>query len=149
MLCRVDKDLFKEVWMLHSCFARDLLVRIVHQQFLQQIHGIAASQGLRRYMICNGPLSPLRKFGIAMRKPRNRRSNIRRGATLTLKDFKQLINVGQSGEQGHTSSHFRKDTTNAPDIHGSRIAIGTQQQVGSAIPQSYDFKSIGTVQDGR
>jgi len=55
------------------------------------------------------------------------RPNVGRGRSSSLKDFKELINIGTSWKEWHARGHFCKDTSNTPYIDTCRIAIGTQQ----------------------
>jgi hypothetical protein len=117
---------FKKVGMLQGSFARDPPIGIILKQFVQELGCIVGSQCLLGDKLRDIVLRPQWKLWIVVRQAQDGRPHFGRGRSTTLKYFEQLINVTASWKERHACGHFGKDASNAPNIDGCRIAIGTQ-----------------------
>ena len=71
------------------------------------------------------------------------------GGAHDAEDLLQLVFVGGAGEEGTTGVHFGHDAAGGPDVDGGVVGAGAEKDVGSSIPESYDFVGEGIDGDAK
>lgn len=148
-MCACTGSVLKKVWMLQGGLTRDSPIRIILQQFVEQIRRIRSAQLFQGIMVRQWRLSPLRKFWIVVWQSQDSRPLVRSRRASALEYFEQLINVTATRKEGHARCHFCKDAADGPDIDGSAVPVGPQQEFWSSVPQRNDLKGIRSVGNGR
>lgn len=69
---------------------------------------------------------PLWKLWVVVWQPEHGGPHLGSGRTTSLKYLEYLINVTASWKERHARGHFGKDASNAPNVDGRGVAIGTQ-----------------------
>lgn len=63
-------------------------------------------------------------------------------------NMKQLLELGVSRKKGLASYHFREDATYGPDVDPGGVMGGSEEDLGSPVPESHDLVGVALERNG-
>jgi len=63
------------------------------------------------------------------------------GSASDLEDFLKLVAIVGTSKKRLSVDNLSEDASDRPNVHRSRVILGTKQNIRSSVPKGYDFVS--------
>lgn len=140
---------FLEVRVVHRLLSADATSRVVHQHALQKIQAILAKDldtiGVDHLVVLL-PL-PLGETALEVREGCNAWPIGLGRSAQDAEDLEDLVNLGVAGEQRLAGGHLGENAADRPHVDTGGVLATTEQNLGSAVPESDDFVGVSAERD--